>query len=280
MKKTFKRNFPLLIAKDAAIFVGVVCWFVMFINVFSENYSIFSISNLMLQAGNMFGNSINNNAIIVNVVLFAIIAIVVLFSCLIIGLSFLRGRFRSISSIVSGVILFFFSIIVVVLLNYFGHNYFVSSGYGSYVFIVTTVAVVVISVFDLIFMKSSMDNVDDDFQYIDVSSESTTMISAQRGTIDCISGEYKDYNFPINEGEILVIGKNPATCSIVITQQAQYISSQHCSVRINNGRYEVFDQSKNGVRVNGNLIEKNRWYLLNMGDLFCLGDTDNVFRVS
>ena len=233
----------------------------------------------MLKAGNMFGSSISNNAIIVNVVLFVIIAIVVLFSCLIIGLSFLRGRFRSISSIVAGAILFFFSIIVAVLFNYFGHNYFVSSGFGSYIFIVSSFAVIAISVFDLIFMKAYTGDVGV-IGRIDVDGDPPTMISPQRGTIDCISGEYKDYNFPIREGEILVIGKNPADCSIVITQQSQYISSRHCSVRLNNGRYEVFDQSKNGVRVNGNLIEKERWYLLNSGDLFILGDTDNVFRVN
>jgi hypothetical protein len=273
MKKVYSRNFPLLIAKDASILVGAICWLFLFAQYSSLAGSNYYFSAFQIAPQNYYAG----------IVIYALIGALVIYGGLIIGLSFLKGKARSITSIIFASILLLDCIGLTYAINKTGSYLFASvkSGYGAYIFMVACVAVIVCSAFDLYIMSnnSGYDYSGDTPYFDDYGDDGQTVITNQRGTVSCLGGEYASCNFPISEGEVLVIGKNPSACSVVITQDAQYISSVHCTVKLNNGIYEIYDQSKNGVKVDGSTIPQNCWYRLNEGSIFTLANTNNTFKV-
>lgn len=158
---------------------------------------------------------------------------------------------------------------------------------GAYVFIACNFAVIIISIIDMVLESKNgqqipftVPNDVNDGGYYGPVNEPETIMTKQKGSVVCLSGEYATCSFPISEGEILTMGKDPSACAIVFMENSQYISTIHCYVRLYNGRYEISDQSKNGVFVNGSPIPKGIWYRLADNTSFTLANSDNTFTVN
>lgn len=101
------------------------------------------------------------------------------------------------------------------------------------------------------------------------------------GVLIAVSGDYAGAEFKLSGGETLVIGRDPAMCSIVI--EDHNISRQHCSIRFNvdDNKYYVTDLSSNGTFLEDGIrlqpqtetaIERGeKVYLSNQKESFLLG---------
>lgn len=101
------------------------------------------------------------------------------------------------------------------------------------------------------------------------------------GVLIAESGDYAGAEFELSDGETLVLGRDPAMCSIVL--EDHNISRQHCSIRYSSadGKYYVTDLSSNGTFLEDGVrlqpqtefaMERGeRIYLSNQKDIFVLG---------
>lgn len=101
------------------------------------------------------------------------------------------------------------------------------------------------------------------------------------GTVTCINGMYKDIPFPISDGEEMIIGTDPSSCNIIISQNNIYVSRKHCTIKysIAGDTYTVIDHSTNGTFCsNGQQLAKNAPKALRKGDTIHLGDANNSYK--
>lgn len=94
-------------------------------------------------------------------------------------------------------------------------------------------------------------------------------------------GNYKGYTFPLEPDESVVIGRDAAVASIVLTTNTEKISRRHCTVRYDSrtNKYEVVDFSMNGVYVGTTRIESNKPVYLPRGTEIFLGSQANGFKL-
>lgn len=117
------------------------------------------------------------------------------------------------------------------------------------------------------------------------ATTSTQSVSAQPvrtgGVLVAESGDYAGAEFELSDGETLVLGRDPAMCSIVF--EDYNVSRQHCAIRYNaaENRYYVTDLSSNGTFLEDGIrlqpqtetaVERGeKVYLSNQKDVFILG---------
>lgn len=113
------------------------------------------------------------------------------------------------------------------------------------------------------------------------NQEDNKQINRIGGVLIAESGDYAGAEFELPDGETLVLGRDPAMCSIVL--EDHNISRQHCSVRYSSaeGKYYVTDLSSNGTFLEDGVrlqpqtefaMERGeRIYLSNQRDIFVLG---------
>ena len=94
-----------------------------------------------------------------------------------------------------------------------------------------------------------------------------------------IAGQYAGAVIPI-EGTV-TIGRDPTACQIVFPKDMPGISRTHCQIRYDE-RTAVFvlkDLSTEGTVVKGTPVGRGRAISIHEGDVFCLVDQENAFRV-
>lgn len=101
------------------------------------------------------------------------------------------------------------------------------------------------------------------------------------GVLIAVSGDYAGAEFGLSDGETLVLGRDPAMCSIVF--EDHNISRQHCAIRYSAAEkmYYVTDLSSNGTFLEDGIrlqpqtetaVERGeKIYLSNQKDIFTLG---------
>lgn len=105
--------------------------------------------------------------------------------------------------------------------------------------------------------------------------------TVQTGGIVGICGDYEGADISINPGEKLIIGRDAASCNIVIGSENKDISRVHCSVKFDNylNCYKVIDTSSNGTFVDGKPLTRNEEAQLPKGTVISLGRGKNQFRL-
>lgn len=114
-----------------------------------------------------------------------------------------------------------------------------------------------------------------------VAPEQTAAQSGRTGgVLVAVSGDYAGAEFGLSDGETLVLGRDPAMCSIVF--EDHNISRQHCAIRYSAAEkmYYVTDLSSNGTFLEDGIrlqpqtetaVERGeKIYLSNQKDVFCL----------
>lgn len=105
------------------------------------------------------------------------------------------------------------------------------------------------------------------------------------GEVLCITGEYQNCVFPINDGEELIIGKDPSVANVVIdSNRYPTVSRKHVGIRYdsNSQLYIVTDYSSNGTFVSGQgqRLERNGNTYLKKGTIINICEGENSFRLA
>ncbi len=100
--------------------------------------------------------------------------------------------------------------------------------------------------------------------------------------IKVLSGEYEGVMFPIKDGEIVRIGRDPNQSNIVVSPEVKIISKLHCSIRLNgsDNKYFVTDYSKFGTYINGNKLIPNVEVMASEGDIIKLANGEMILNLS
>ena len=150
---------------------------------------------------------------------------------------------------------------------------FAQVGYSStpivYVFLVLSVVQIIISIVGMTKEKAGA-----------VSAGKNVKVGKKDGTITGVSGSYAGAVIPVKSGETVIIGRDPASCSIVVKDEQA--SRKHCTISFNgdNGMYSVTDHSSNGVfdKDGGRLPEKTA-VPMSAGSEIRIGKNGEVFRL-
>jgi uncharacterized membrane protein YhaH (DUF805 family) len=103
------------------------------------------------------------------------------------------------------------------------------------------------------------------------------------GNIIGLSGMYANVNFPIENYEEIVIGRDAALSHVVIDTNAEKISRKHVSIGYdpNERMYIVTDYSSNGTYLNnGTRLTPNTAVKLTPGSVIYLAKQENSFRLA
>lgn len=101
--------------------------------------------------------------------------------------------------------------------------------------------------------------------------------------ITCLNGAWKGEKFPFNPGEVIVFGRDPASCHILFNEPNSKVSRIHCKVMFDPSTdgYTVMDMnSSNGTfLVDGTQLTPRTPVSLARGTVILLGDSSNSFRL-
>ena len=100
------------------------------------------------------------------------------------------------------------------------------------------------------------------------------------GVLIAESGEYAGAEFELSDGETLVLGRDPAMCSIVL--EDRNISRQHCSIRYSaaEGKYYVTDLSSNGTFLeDGIRLQPQTEIAVERGEKVVLSNQKEIFTL-
>ncbi len=88
----------------------------------------------------------------------------------------------------------------------------------------------------------------------------------------------------IYAGQTILLGAKPITIGsgrqMMLVIASPYVSEQHCAIRFNsqNGCYEIYDNSKNGVRLkSGRGLQKGVYNLVRRGEVISIGSDEQQF---
>ena len=104
---------------------------------------------------------------------------------------------------------------------------------------------------------------------------------AQNGAIEGVSGDYAGTVINLKPGEKILIGRDAASCNIVLSSERKDISRKHCSVKYDpyTDSFKVIDMSSNGTYVNGRQLVKDQETQFPVGTVLALGNGENQFRL-
>ena len=113
--------------------------------------------------------------------------------------------------------------------------------------------------------------------------EFTYVPSGPVGKVTGVLGMYSGASFTIEDGEEIVIGRDPRMAQIVIGEGAQNVSREHCriSYQASTNTYRVLDKSKNGTfnAANKSRLPHSTATKVPAGTEIYLGDRSNTFRL-
>lgn len=103
-------------------------------------------------------------------------------------------------------------------------------------------------------------------------------METKKGYLIGIQGEFTGANIPIERGEVLKIGRDPAQCNIVI--KGAQTSRLHLIVEFDGSAFRVTDQSSLGTfNLQGGQLPKDQAVLLQSGTYLQLGNGGDVFML-
>ena len=149
---------------------------------------------------------------------------------------------------------------------------FAQVGYSAspvvYVFLGLSVAQIVIAIIGMAKDKGGA-----------ASTGKNVKVGKKDGTITGISGSYAGAVIPVKSGDSVVIGRDPASCGIVIKDEKA--SRKHCTISFNgeNGMYSVTDTSSNGVFGKDGRLPANTAVPMSAGSEISIGKDGDVFRL-
>ena len=112
------------------------------------------------------------------------------------------------------------------------------------------------------------------------ASGKNVKVGKKDGTITGVMGSYTGAVIPVKSGDSVVIGRDPAICSIVLKDEKA--SRKHCTISFNgdNGMYSVTDTSSNGVfDKDGGRLPANTAVPMSAGSEIRIGKDGDVFRL-
>jgi hypothetical protein len=150
-------------------------------------------------------------------------------------------------------------------------------GYSSnpvvYIFLVLSIAQIIVSIIGMVKDKgnSAAEKT--------TSKDKAVKVGKKDGTITGVSGSYTGAVIPVKSGDTVVIGRDPANCSIVLKDEKA--SRKHCTITYNgeNGMYSVTDLSVNGVYKNGDRLPEKTAVPMSAGSEIRIGKDGDVFRL-
>ncbi len=103
----------------------------------------------------------------------------------------------------------------------------------------------------------------------------------QNGAIEGISGDYAGAVIQLKPGEKLIIGRDAASCNLVLSSLKKDISRKHLTVEYDSytDSFKVVDTSSNGTFVNGQQLVKDQQMQFPAGTVLSLGSGENQFRL-
>lgn len=102
------------------------------------------------------------------------------------------------------------------------------------------------------------------------------------GSITGMQGMFQGFTFPMEKGEEIVIGRDPAQSHIVLEANTQDIGRRHCSIRFNQSQncYEVTNYSKSRTLLAGKgALESGVCTKAERKGLLILGEGGNIFQL-
>lgn len=100
--------------------------------------------------------------------------------------------------------------------------------------------------------------------------------------LKCTGGEYAGNSIEMDGGEICM-GRDPASCQLVFSQESPFVSGRHCVVSYNQEEDLFYLQdlgSTNGTfLMNDEKLDPGKFYILKEGEGFYLGDRSTSFQV-
>lgn len=94
-----------------------------------------------------------------------------------------------------------------------------------------------------------------------------------KGMLTGVQGQYKGQTIPLENGEEIVIGRDPAYSMLVFSNSS--VSRRHCGIRYDaqTGNYRVIDYSSTGTRLgNGTMISASAYTTVPPGTVIYLGN--------
>jgi hypothetical protein len=105
---------------------------------------------------------------------------------------------------------------------------------------------------------------------------SNTTVGITSGTLICTLGQLNGARIPLQNHEIVTIGRDGNVCNLVLPDMD--ISRKHCTVQFMDNQYVVTDYSSSGVKLNGcQQLEKNVMVTCPRGSRILLGNGSNEF---
>lgn len=152
---------------------------------------------------------------------------------------------------------------------------------GFYVILAGALLGLVLSIIMLI-KEMNEENEQDDEMFSNVHTiQSNSIVNAYRGVLKFVSGEMAQNEIYLNDGDRVMIGRDPKTSNIVLRKDGK-ISRKHCSISYRNGKFYITDYSSNGIKLsNGNYIIHNKEININNNECVRLSsDTSLVVQVA
>ncbi len=104
---------------------------------------------------------------------------------------------------------------------------------------------------------------------------------ARRLYLACERGAMAGQQYPLENG-MLVLGRDPSSCQIILPAGCQGVSRAHCQLEVRNGVCMLMDRgSSYGTYLEGgHRLAPGERVTLSVGQVFFLGSPDNMFRVT
>lgn len=102
-------------------------------------------------------------------------------------------------------------------------------------------------------------------------------------SITGLSGMYAGQTLPLAENDEMVIGRDIASCNLIIDKNAEKVSRKHCGITYlpTTDSYQVIDYSTNGTFIDGDSrLVSNMPTTLQRGTVIALGNRENRFKLN
>lgn len=117
-------------------------------------------------------------------------------------------------------------------------------------------------------------------QPLDEEESIFPMQMAVKGYLHGVRGQYAGYDFEIEPGEEIVLGRDNEYCDVVFV--SPQISRRHCGIRYDEltGRYRIIDYSVTGTTMsNGKVASAGSYTMANPGTIVYLGGEQEAIRL-
>lgn len=169
--------------------------------------------------------------------------------------------------------------------------------YGEIMILVSLVIAFVFALLSMVFFLKAQEKVQtaDGFVPYDVPADivggvdDTVLFSGNnytnatgKGNVSIVSGSCEGFSIPVLPGDMIVIGKDPRQCSVVIDREYTNVSRRHCEISFDVAEniYLVRDCSANGTYIdNGTRLAQGVQQKLPRGTMLTLAKSNNIIRL-